>query len=148
VKAWISLSDYAQVHAGKTTIVGGGVLVAYLPLQLGVTAEILVPWTSRSKRVPFRIDLIDSDSRPVMAPTLIPGVQQAPLQIAGVFEVVPPSGSVEGSEIPFSVAFTVNGLPLQLNASYVWRLFIADEDAPTIIRSFSTAQRPLVVQPI
>lgn len=148
MKAWISLCDFGQVHAGKAYVVGGGVAVAFLPVQLGIVVEVLVPWQMRSRRVSFRVDLIDSDNRPVTTPTLIADAQQGgPLEVRGLFEAVPPSGATEGSDIPFVVAFNVNGLPLQPSQSYTWRLFVGEEEAPSATRSFSTAQRPVMVQP-
>jgi hypothetical protein len=149
VKAWIALCDYAQVHAGKIYIVGGGVSVVYLPIQFGIAVEVLVPWTLRSRRVNFRVDLVDSDSRPVMAPSVVANAQPGPLQVGGAFEVVPPSGITEGNDIPYVFAFTVNNLSsLQPSHDYSWRLFLNDEEEVSAKRTFTVTLRPQTFMPL
>jgi len=138
VKAWITLGDYAQVHAGKLYVVGGGVSITGTPAQLGVAIEIVLPWELRSRRQTFRIDLIDADQRPVTVPAPIAGVEPPPFQASGQFEGIPAPGLPPGSDLSFMLAFNVVGLPLQLASTYTLRLFIADEDKPSATKTFAT----------
>jgi len=132
------LADFAQVHAGKLFVAGGGVQVAMLPIRLGVAGEIVVPWEYRSRRQQFRLDLVDADGRAVTLPSPIANAAPAPFQAVGQFEVVPPPGTPAGSELTFAFAFNVAGLPLDSGSSYKFRLFIAEEATPEATATFAT----------
>lgn len=136
MKGWITLADFAEVHAGKLFIVGGGIyLVGPGPVSMGVAAEVLVPWEDRSKRLDLRLALMDGNGRPFMAPTSV-GVVQAPLEVGARFEVVPSPGTPAGAQLPFAFAFYMANVPLPPD-TYEWHLFIEREDAPAARKAFT-----------
>jgi hypothetical protein len=136
--AWITLADFAQVHAGKLFVVGGGASVVGVPAQFGVGVEIIVPWANRSKAQEFRVDLVDADGRQASFPSPVAGTPPPPFQLKGQVVVNPATGVKEGSDISAVVAFNVVGMPLAAGASYTLRLFVGSDTEPTAKKTFST----------
>ena len=134
MKAWLTLADFAQVHAGKLFIVGGGINLTHAPVVMGVAAHVMVPWLDRSKRVEFKIALYTTDSKPVLLPT--PLGPSMPMELGGLIETAPAPGTPEGSDLPVAVAFNVHGLPLQVD-SYEWRLYLHGSDKSAASATFA-----------
>jgi hypothetical protein len=140
VKAWITIADYAQVHAGKLFIVGGGITtMGPGALTFGVAVQVVAPWEDRSKKQRLRCALFTVDGEPVNVPT--PTGQTLALEAVADFEVVPAPGSPQGSELPFAFAFNVGNVPLP-PGSYEWRLFIANEAEASATASFHVRKVP------
>lgn len=141
MKAWITLADFAEVHAGKLFVVGGGIyLLGPGPITMGVAVEVLLPWEDRSKRLGLRVALIDANGQPFMVSTPV-GVMQAPLEVQSQFEVVPSPGTSAGTQLPFAFAFHVANLPLPPE-TYEWVAYIDGDEAPVARTSFTVRAAP------
>jgi len=103
-------------------------------VTLGVAAQVMIPWESRSRRMRFRLTLVDGDGGQVKIATPL---GESALEIAGQFEVVPVPGTPPGSELPFVAAFNVTNLPLQPGTTFEWQLFIENETEPSGRASFA-----------
>lgn len=146
MSAWLILADYAQVHAGKLFINGGGInLVGPGQINMGVAAAAEIPYTDRSRRQRFRIALFNQDGQPFIINT---PVGSSPLEVQGEFESVPAPGSPAGNPLTWVFAFNIAGMSMS-GGTYEWRLHLGDEERPTAVSIFAvrTAPSPPTLQP-
>jgi hypothetical protein len=136
VNAWLILADFAQVQLSKLYLVGGGIsLTGPGPTTMGVAAQLVVPWTDRSKQIPLRLALVRADDHSVVA-IQNPLGESVPLEVSGAFEAVPAPGTPQGTDIVVSFAFPVYNLPLA-PGSYVWELYIAHDEVASARAAFA-----------
>ena len=123
VKVTMLLSDAAQTAGGKLYVLGGGWSVCPSPTPpMALAIKIDVPWDEANRRHACRIELVDADDQPVMAP-MDDGEQ--PVVIMADFEVGRPAGVRPGTDIDLTLAINIGaGLPLAHAETYVWRVVI------------------------
>lgn len=122
MKATIILADFAQVVAGKLYIMGGGWSVTEPKLaQSAIAGKIEVPYAETNKKHALKIELLDSDQKPVLVPT---AKESSPLVIGGEFTVgnSPDLPAGTPSDVPF--AFSIRPLSLEPGKKYIWKLSI------------------------
>lgn len=134
MNAWITLADFAQVHAGKLYVVGGAIsMLGPGPISMGVAVQINVDWADRSKRKHLRVSLLNADDKPVSLPTPL---GEVPLEVSADYEVVPAPGGPPAMDLPFAFAFHLAGVPLP-PGSYKWFLHLDGAAAPAASASFA-----------
>ncbi len=86
----VVLCDYAQVHAGKLYVVGGGVNLAITqdlepPHQINLYAAILitVPWTAHNQAHTLVVSLLHEDGKKIELGRPLPGAQPPPEEYRG-----------------------------------------------------------------
>ena len=136
MKAWITLADFAQVFAGKLSVVGGGVQTVRPPGQFGIAIEIVVPWVQRSKPIPFRINIVDAEKKPVTVPSPVGGAS-LPFEADGQVAVNPAPGVIEAMDLTAVIALNIVGFPVAIGQSYTIQLFLANEEAPAATKTFA-----------
>jgi hypothetical protein len=125
-KITMILADSAQAVAGKLFIMGGGWSVTGPgPTPSAIALKFDIPWDAANRRHRFRLELLDSDGRPVM----VPGpVSPEPLLIEADLEVGRPPGITPGT--PLDAPFAVNLAPVPLAPGrYEWRCTVAGANA-------------------
>lgn len=135
------LADSAQAIHGKLYILGGGWSTAGPGQSSSAMAiKIEVPWDEANRKHRLRLELVDEDNKPVMAPKDIGGSprETLPVQIDLDFEVGRPSGVKAGTPLDFSTVINWGPLPLQPNGRYLWRLYIDDQREEDWYVAFST----------
>ncbi len=129
MKATLLLADSAQAVDGKLYILGGGWSVTGPePTPMAIALKLEVPWDETNRKHAWRLELIDSDGRPVEAAG---GAEGRPIEIGGEFEVGRPAGVKPGTPIDLPLAINLSALPLEPDGRYVWKLWIdgrTDED--------------------
>lgn len=134
----IILCDAAQADSGtgKLHMLGAGWTVIGTPTSPhAVALMVQVPWDRATEKLPVRIELLDSDGKPVE----MPGAE-GPQSIAGEaeLEVGRPPGVAHGS--PLSAVFALNVAQLPLAPGrYEWR---ASVDGDTQAESFQVLGQP------
>ncbi len=105
------LAEFAQIHAGKLTIVGAGLFAVFAmgptPMQqLAVCGTILLPFSELNRQQVLSIELYDADNRQVSVPT---PMGEQPFKIEAMLNAALPPMMPRGSSIavPFSVLFTI-----------------------------------------
>ena len=122
MKVTMLLADFAQVLNGKLYVMGGGwSIIAPMSGASSIAGKIGVPWNETNRKHSLKIELLDSDFRPVLIPT--PG-GNAPLVIGADFEVGRPAGLIQGSSLDMPFAFNIGSLNLLPGKRYLWKLFI------------------------
>jgi len=140
MKAWITIADFAQVHAGKLFVSGGGIsLVQEGPSTFGVAVQVVVPWEERTRKRRFACTLFDIDGHATSIETPTGAMQ---IGTGGEFEVQAAPGSPLGMDLTFSLAFNVSGISLPAG-SYQWRLIIDDEVQPSAVTAFYVQKAPI-----
>jgi hypothetical protein len=136
MKVTMMLADFAQSVNGKLYIMGGGwSITGPQPCPSAIAIKIEVPWNDTNHQHELKVELLDSDYRPVLVPT---PAGNSPLIIATAFEVGRPPGLIPGSSLDVPIAFNVGPIPLEPGRRYIWRVTIdgkTDEDWQVI---FST----------
>ena len=131
------LADSAQVSEGKLFVLGGGwSRIGPGPTPSAVAIIIEVPWDQTNVTHRWRLELVDSDGRPVMWTPTPEGEQ--PLVIQGQFEVGRPPGIALGSSIGMPLAINFGPLPLGPGSRYEWRLTVDNESDSDWRLPFST----------
>jgi len=117
------LADAAQAMENKLYVIGGGwsVLRGQVPTALAILVK--VPWDQTNTKHQLRLDLVDSDGRPVQ---LTGPLGDQPVVIENELEVGRPPGVAPGASIDLAMAITLGPLPLP-NGRYEWRLSIGEE---------------------
>jgi hypothetical protein len=70
MKVTMMLADYAQAVGNKLYICDGGwSITGPVPTPSALALDIKVPWDEREHEHALRLDLLDSDGQPVLAPT-------------------------------------------------------------------------------
>lgn len=146
MKVTMMLADFAQVVGGKLYIMGGGwSITGPAPTPSAIAVKIEVPWNETNRQHEFKIELMDSDHRPVLMPT---PAGNAPLVIQGNFEVGRPVGVIQGSPIDSTLAINLGPIPLQPASRFVWRLSIDGKSEDTWFVGFSTRPAGQMPKPV
>ncbi|MFA6435104.1 MAG: hypothetical protein WCW52_10445 [Elusimicrobiales bacterium] len=138
MKVTMMLADFAQAVKGKLYIMGGGwSIIGPKPGPSAIAIKIEVPWTETNRKHDLRLELLDSDCRPVLVPT---AVGDSPLVLKACFEVGRPPGLIAGSPMDVPLAFNITPIPLEPGRRYVWRLTINDITEDNWFVAFSTRE--------
>jgi hypothetical protein len=115
------LCDRAQVAEGKLYVLGAGwnQVDAGVPFPCEVAVLVEVPWTATNEKHDFAISLVTEDGDTVE-------FGDAPVQIAGQFEVGRPTGIKPGSALNQQMVFKYGMLSLP-PSGYVFEFSIADQ---------------------
>jgi hypothetical protein len=146
MKVTMLLADFAQVVGGKLYIMGGGWSVTGpMPSPSAIAVKIEVPWNETNRPHEFKIELMDSDYKPVLVPT---PAGNAPLIIGGKFEVGRPVGAIAGAPIDAPIAVNIGPIPLPPASRFVWKLGIDGKSDDNWTLGFSTrgAGQPPMMQ--
>jgi hypothetical protein len=138
--ATMLLADAAQAIDNKLYVLGGGWSITgpeATPSALAISLK--VPWDEANEAHQLRIELLDSDGRPIMV-----GAPQGerPLVIESQFEVGRPPGLRPGTPIDLAFAINVGPVPLAPGGRYEWRLSIDGHGEAHWHAAFSTRARP------
>jgi hypothetical protein len=138
--ATMLLADAAQAIDNKLYVLGGGWSITgpeATPSALAISLK--VPWDEANEAHQLRIELLDSDGRPIMV-----GSPQGerPLVIESQFEVGRPPGLRPGTPIDLAFAINVGPVPLAPGGRYEWRLSIDGHGEAHWHAAFSTRARP------
>lgn len=138
MKVTILLADFAEAVNGKLYIMGGGwSITGPMPTPSAIALKIEVPWGETNRKHNLKLDLLDSDYKPVPVST---PVGNAPLSISGDFEVGRPAGLIQGSPIDVPIAFNMGPISLAPGKRYVWKLSINGHTKDEWQVAFSTRQ--------
>ncbi len=137
------LADAAEAVNGKLYILGGGwSVIGPGPTPFAIAMKVEVPWDQANTRHDFRLELLDSDGRPVPVQQEL-GAEPKPLVLDGSFEVGRPPGLPAGTPLDTVLAVNFPGdLPLQPGSRYEWRLSINDETRDDWRASFYSRPAP------
>jgi hypothetical protein len=115
----LMLAEYAQLHAGKLFVAGGGLLALYAVTgnslhQIAVCGTITLPFAELNLEHTIAIGLFDQDGKSVMVPT--PMGDQA-FRIEAKLNAALPAPLQRGSALPmpFAVYF---GIPIAAGTYY------------------------------
>lgn len=124
MKVTMMLADFAEAVNGKLYIMGGGwSMTGPAPTPSALAIKVEVPWNETNRKHRLKVELMDSDHRPVLVPMQ---EGQAPLVISGDFEVGRPAGMLPGTPIDVPFAFNIGPIPLPPGKRFVWKLTIDD----------------------
>lgn len=138
MKVMMMLADFAQAVNGKLYIMGGGwSLTGPMPNPSAIAIKIEVPWDEANRKHNLKLELMDSDDRPVLVPA---PARNTPLTISCDFEVVRPAGIVQGTPIDVPIAFNMGPIPLESGKRFVWKLSIDGNAKDEWQLAFSTRQ--------
>jgi hypothetical protein len=136
MKVTLMLADSAQAVEGKLYILGGGWSVTGPePTPMAIAMKLEVPWDETNRRHAWRLELLDSDGRPV---TLSSGADGRAIEIGGEFEVGRPAGVKPGTPIDLPLAINLSALALEPDGRYVWKLWIDDRTDEDWQAAFTT----------
>jgi hypothetical protein len=147
MRVTLLLADAAEAVNGKLYVLGGGWSVTGPgPVPFAIALKIEVPWDQANVRHELRLELLDSDGRPVLLQQEPEG-DATPLVIGGSFEVGRPPGLPAGTPLDSVLAVTFsNGLPLEPGSRFEWRLSIDDETRDDWRLAFYTRPAPPATQ--
>jgi hypothetical protein len=137
--ATMLLADAAQAIDNKLYVLGGGWSVTGPdPTPSALALALKVPWDEANERHELRIELLDSDGRPVAA-----GEPDArPVVIESQFEVGRPPGLRPGTPIDLAFAIGIGPMPLPPGGRFEWRLTIDGRSEAHWHAAFSTRALP------
>jgi hypothetical protein len=144
MKVTMLLADHADAVNGKLYINGGGWSQISAGVPFAIALDVKVPWQLTNKPHELRLELIDSEGRPVILEGEEGDEQpREPVVFAlPPFEVGRPAGLVAGT--PIDQPFAVNcpsGLPLT-PGRYEWRLTVNGEAHEDWALGFTVRARP------
>ena len=102
---------------------------------MALAIKIEVPWDQANQQHACRLELLDSDGRPVLVDT---GDGEHPIFIEAGFEVGRPPGVKPGTPIDLPLAINIPPFPLEPGGRYEWRLTIDGEGDADWRVAFST----------
>jgi hypothetical protein len=138
--ATMLLADAAQAIDNKLYVLGGGWSVTGPdPTPSALALALKVPWDEANQRHALRIELLDSDGRPVRAAAEPDG---PPVVIESQFEVGRPPGLRPGTPIDLAFAIGIGPMQLPPGGRYEWRLTIDGQSEAHWHAAFSTRPRP------
>ena len=141
VRATLILADYAQVAEGKLWIAGGGwSWTGHVDCSFGVGMIFEIPWDRLNEKHRFRMELLDADGQPVNV-TQSDGIEQ-PISVDGEFVGGRAPDHRPGTPLMMPTAMNFNGIQLQPDQRYQWRLSINDESREEWTLAFSTRPAP------
>lgn len=117
------LADSAQAVAGKLYVLGGGWSVTGpTPTPSAIAIKFEVPWEAANRKHTVRIELLDSDGKPV----LLPGAESLqPMLIQAELEVGRPPELSPGTPLDSPFAINIGPLPLK-PGRYEWRCTVVE----------------------
>jgi hypothetical protein len=124
VKITAVLCDAARAEHGKLYIIGAGITWLTGRIQFALAFIVEVPWEAADKPHKMKLELIDPDGGPALAPTE-DGTRQ-PLVIDGEIHPMRPEQVPVGTPIAHSFAMEFNDVPLP-PGPYEWRFWIDGE---------------------
>jgi Family of unknown function (DUF6941) len=143
MRATLLLADYAVVAQGKLTIVGGGwTLTGPNPQPFAIALKLDVPWHAALDPHVVRLELLDADGRPVLAPA---SDGEAPVRVEARLDPQQqemPEPIKAGTPIDVALAFNFPPLPLPAGSRFEWRLTIDGESREDWFLAFSTRTAP------
>ncbi|MFY1689022.1 DUF6941 family protein [Plantactinospora sp. WMMB782] len=135
VEAQLILCDAAQAESGKVHMLGAGWSVTSSPTAPHAVAVLIkIPWDRANQRLPLKLQLLDSDGRPVKVPT---ADGEASIATEAGVEVGRPPGLAPGTMLDASFAFNVPSLPLA-PGRYEWRMTFAEQE---YVAAFTVGRR-------
>ncbi|MBV8725382.1 MAG: hypothetical protein JO351_00425 [Candidatus Eremiobacteraeota bacterium] len=136
------LADSAQAVEGKLYILGGGwSATGPMPTPSAIAIKFEVPWEAANRKHHLRIELLDSDGRPV----LLPGPEAPqPMLIQADLEVGRPPGMTPGTPLDSPLAINIGPLPLQ-PGRYEWRCTVVEANVSQSC-AFSFREPPVTVR--
>lgn len=138
--ATLMLADSAQAVDNKLYILGGGwSVIGPDPTPSALAVSIKVPWDQAERPHRLRLELLDSDGRPVLLPAPI---EEQPLAIESEFQVERGPGLKPGTSIDLALAITLGPIPLPPGGRYEWRLSIDGDREDDWHAAFSTRPFP------
>ena len=136
------LADSAQVVNSKLYILGGGwSITGPKPTPSAIVIKIEVPWTETNRKHEVKLELVDTDSKPVVVATKL---GEAPVILGCEFEVGRPPGLIQGSSMDVPLVFSVGPLPLTPGNRFVWKMKIDGKERDHWRVAFSTRKAPQV----
>jgi hypothetical protein len=134
------LADSAQAVGGKLYVLGGGWSICGPdPIPMAIAMKIEVPWDRTNMKHQGKLELLDADSEPVLAPT---PVGDKPVEIPLEFEVGRPPGLAPGTPIDLVLAINLPALPIPPGARYEWRLTIGQDSLDDWRLAFTKVATP------
>ena len=134
------LADSAQTADGKLYILGGGwSATGPMPMPSAIALKFEIPWEAANRKHHLRIELIDSDGRPIV----LPG-QDGPLLIQADLEVGRPPGITPGTSLDSTLAINIGPLPLQ-PGRYEWRCTVVEANVSQSC-AFTFREPPVTVR--
>jgi len=138
MKVTLMLADSAQAIGGKLYILGGGWSVTGpQPTPSAIAIKIEVPWNGTNRKHQLKIELLDSDFKPIL---VMNPAGEAPVIISGEFEVGRPAGISPGTPIDVALAFNIGPIPFEPGKRFVWKLSIDDNSDEDWQVAFTTRQ--------
>jgi hypothetical protein len=125
LKVTLMLADAAQAVGGKLFILGGGWSFTGGMTPFAIAMDVKVPWDLANRRHKLRLELIDSDGRPVLVQQA-PEADPEPLVLEPELEVGRPAGLTPGTPLDATIAVNFGPLGLQ-PGRYEWRLMVNGE---------------------
>lgn len=117
----ILLADAAQIADGKLNMLGAGWSIIQSPTgPFSVVIHAQIPWNLTNTKMPWSLDLLDSDGHPVIFDEA-----QGAIHMEGFVESGRPAGLESGTAIYVPFVFPFNGMPLA-PGKYEWH-FKLDE---------------------
>lgn len=147
------LCNHAEALNNLLYISGGGIEQTMVPagapgpfgvnLALGITVSI--PWTQTNQQHLLKVELVDSDGRPVEVPT---GPEATtPFLVQMAFNVGRPPGLTPGRAQSVALAVNLPGLPIPGLGDYVFVLKIADVEVARLTYSVIAQQQNFTFGP-
>jgi hypothetical protein len=136
VRVTLLLCDSAQAVGDKLYILGGGWSFtgpAIAPMALAILVQ--VPWSDTNAPHPFRVELVDQDSNPII-------IDNDPVLIEGTLEVGRPPGHPPGTSINIPLAFNIPSLALPAGQRFIWRVSINGDSQEDWEAAFHTRPAP------
>lgn len=117
------LADFAEVVNGKLYIIGGGWSISGpIPVPSAIAVKVEVPWSPADQKHNLRLELFDSNQRPVSVP--VNGGPPQPVVVGGDFVAGHSPDIVEGTSLDVPFAINLPPLPLEPGKRYFWKLTI------------------------
>jgi hypothetical protein len=130
------IADFAQAINGKLYIMGGGwSIIGPAPTPFAIAIKIEVPWSEANKRHNLKLELLDSESQPVLVPT---PAGNSPLVITAHFKIGRPAGIIQGAPLDVPFAFNIAPFALSPGKRYIWKLTINENPQESWQVTFST----------
>lgn len=137
-KVCLMLADHAQTAEGKLYVIGGGWAVCGpAPMPFAIAGTIEFPWSDVGTTHRFRLDLIDSEGRPVEVDT-DQGPQ--PVRIEGAFPVSASPETKRGTPVTLPLAINFPPTPIPAGGRFEWRLELDGETSEDWRVGFSTRE--------
>ena len=142
MRATLLLADYAVVANGKTIVGGGWTATGPEPQPFAIALKLEVPWHAALDAHTVRLELLDADGQPVLAPS---HEQEAPVRVEARLDpqqAEMPEHAKPGIPIDVALAFNFPPLPLPPASRFEWRLTIDGQSREDWFLAFRTRAAP------